>query len=113
MTFSKARTFNPPSDVLQERIDNRVLKMIEAGLEQEARSLSEKYGWECEGLKAIGYQEWRAYFKGAQTLEQTKTRIVKSTKDLVKRQRTWFKRNRHINWFNTPNEVQKFLETKL
>lgn len=104
---------NPPSNVLQRRIDSRVHEMVKAGLEQEVKTLSEKYGWGCEGLKAIGYQEWHAYFEGQQTFEQTKARIIKSTKDLVKRQRTWFKRNPHINWFSSSKEAQKFLETKL
>lgn len=101
---------NPPCDVLKERIVDRVRKMFEAGLEQEVKILSAKYGWECEGLKAIGYQEWRAYFDGIQTLEQTEAKIIKSTKDLVKRQHTWFRRNPHINWFNSQEAAYEFLK---
>lgn len=101
---------NPASEVLQKRVDSRVHEMVEAGLKQEVKALSEKYGWECEGLKAIGYQEWHAYFEGQQTIEQIEARIIKSTKDLVKRQHTWFKRNQHINWFTTPEQVYGFLK---
>ncbi len=104
---------NPPSDVLKELVANRVHRMLRAGLEQEVKALSAKYGWECEGLRAIGYREWRAYFDGIQTLEQTETKILKSTKDLIKRQRTWFKRNERINWFNSPEEAYKAIKNQL
>ena len=45
--------------------------MIEAGLENEVRTLSEKYGWDCEALKGVGYKQWQRYFEGSQTLEET------------------------------------------
>ena len=76
--------------------------MLAAGLEQEAKRLAEHYGWDCEGLKGIGYREWRDYFLGTQTLEQTRDRIISSTVGLAKRQRTWFKRNKSIQWLTTP-----------
>lgn len=83
---------------LRQRVTHRVDNMLEQGLEQEAKSLSGKYGWNCEALKGIGYQEWRDYFAGTQSLETVRGRIIKDTMDLAKRQRTWFKRNKSINW---------------
>lgn len=85
-------------EVLQERVEARVNAMLAAGLEEEVRSLAQTYGWEVEPMKGIGYREWREYFAGSQTLEETKRRIIKSTMDLAKRQRTWFKRNKSIQW---------------
>lgn len=87
---------------LRERIVRRTDAMLAAGLEQEAHGLAEKYGWECEALKGVGYREWHDYFLGSQSSEQTRERIIKSTLDLAKRQRTWFKRNKSIHWFTTP-----------
>lgn len=104
---------NPPDEVLKEQISKRVHKMIESGLEQEVKNLSGRYGWDCEALKAIGYQEWRGYFEVGQTIEQVEARIISSTNGLAKRQRTWLRRNPHINWFNTPKEAQKFIENRL
>lgn len=104
---------NPPSEILKERINKRVRKMIESGLEQEVKNLSGRYGWDCEALKAIGYQEWRSYFEADQTITQVEARIISSTNGLAKRQRTWLRRNPHINWFNTPKKAQKFVENRL
>jgi len=105
------RTLN--RDDLQERIEQRVDAMLADGLEQEVKQLSEKYGWGAEALKGIGYREWQDYFEGTQSLETTRERIIAATKNLAKRQRTWFKRNPDIYW-GTPEElmahVDKFLK---
>lgn len=85
-------------EVLEQRIANRTKHMIEAGLKDEVAQLAEKYGWECEALKGIGYIEWKPFFEGNQTVAETEERINISTKKLAKRQRTWFKRNKSIHW---------------
>lgn len=90
---------------LQERMEHRVDAMLAAGLEDEVKQLSEKYGWEAEAMKGIGYREWKLYFEGDQTLEETRSRIISATKNLAKRQRTWFKRNPDIIW-GSPEEIK-------
>jgi tRNA dimethylallyltransferase len=90
---------------LTERITKRADAMLAAGLEAEVEALRRRYGWECEALKGVGYREWQAYFKGSQSLAETRAKIVKSTLNLAKRQRTWFKRNKSIHWFSTPVNV--------
>lgn len=92
----------PDRDELKARIRRRVERMIAAGLEQEVKALSTKYGWQCEALKGVGYRQWQDYFLGSQSLEQTRDRIISATVNLAKRQRTWFKRNNSIQWFSTP-----------
>ena len=89
-------------DKLLERIESRVDRMLEDGLEKEVKQLSERYGWDCEALKGIGYHEWKEYFQSNQSLEDTRARIIKDTLALAKRQMTWFKRNKSIHWFDTP-----------
>lgn len=98
---------------LNARIAKRVDQMIDNGLEQEVRTLSEKYGWGCEALKGIGYQEWKLYFEGSQSFDQTKQRIIKNTLSLAKRQRTWFKRNKNINWICKTDEMIELITTFL
>ncbi len=88
--------------VLHQRIAERVDAMLEQGLEQEVKALADSYGWGCEALKAVGYSQWQNYFSGDKTLEETRQNIVKATRDLAKRQRTWFKRNKSIQWLITP-----------
>lgn len=99
--------------VLDERITRRVDAMIESGLADETKGLAAQYGWECEALKGIGYKEWKDYFNGQITLEETRRRIIKSTQDLAKRQRTWFKRNSSIQWLDDPSEVVEIVTTFL
>lgn len=87
---------------LQERISQRVDSMFTDGLQAEAKRLADTYGWDCEGLKGIGYREWQNYFAGTQSLQITRQRIISATQALAKRQRTWFQQNKSIHWFNTP-----------
>lgn len=87
---------------LRANIEQRVERMCRRGLRPEVTALVGKYDWDCEGLRGIGYREWRDYFEGRQSLRQTKVKIVQSTLKLAKRQRTWFKRNREIVWVEEP-----------
>lgn len=89
-------------DRLRERVERRVDNMLKAGLEQEVQAIAEQYGWDCEALKGVGYAQWKDYFLGTQTQAETRTKIIKATMDLAKRQRTWFRRNKSIHWFGTP-----------
>ncbi|HSW37325.1 MAG TPA: tRNA (adenosine(37)-N6)-dimethylallyltransferase MiaA [Candidatus Saccharimonadales bacterium] len=95
---------------LKGKIINRTDKMIKAGLETEVRKLADEYGWGCEALKGVGYQEWQAYFLGSQNLEETRQRIIRDTLHLAKRQRTWFKRNKSIHWFNIPVDQSRIVD---
>jgi tRNA dimethylallyltransferase len=95
---------------LNNQIEKRVDVMIANGLEMEVAGLAERYGWDCEGLKGVGYSQWHNYFQGEQTLEQTRQMIIKATKGLSKRQNTWFKRNKSIHWFTTPVNWQDIAE---
>lgn len=89
-------------DLLKQRIIDRTDAMLAAGLEQEVQGLYEQYGWDCEALKGVGYAQWREYFEGSQTLSETRQKIIKATLDLAKRQRTWFKRNKSVQWLDAP-----------
>lgn len=92
-------------EVLLQRVTNRTDAMLAAGLEDEVRQLAGTYGWNCEGLKGVGYSQWREYFEGTQSLEETRQKIIKATMDLAKRQRTWFKRNKSIHWLTSEDKT--------
>jgi tRNA dimethylallyltransferase len=94
---------------LDKQIEQRVDQILAAGLEQEVRGLSKKYSWDIEPMKGIGYREWREYFESSQSLDHTRARIISATKNLAKRQRTWFKRNPDIQWFNSANAAYIFI----
>jgi tRNA dimethylallyltransferase len=105
-------------EVLEERVIKRVDAMLADGLEAEVRALAGRYGWDCEALKGVGYAQWQGHFSGTQSLLETRQKIIKATLDLAKRQRTWFRRNKSIQWFTTPvnwhevvDSVTTFLDT--
>lgn len=98
-------------DALNKRIAQRVDAMISAGLEAEVRQLVKRYGWDCEALKGVGYAQWRGYMEGQNSLDETRQKIIKATQDLAKRQRTWFKRNKSIQWFTTPVNQTQIVES--
>jgi tRNA dimethylallyltransferase len=102
-----------PREELRDRITKRVDTMLAAGLEQEVRELSNKYGWDVEPMKGIGYREWREYFESTKTLAQTQERIISSTMKLAKRQRTWFKRNNSIQWTDNRESIVDIATTLL
>lgn len=98
---------------LEKQITVRVDQMLNDGLEAEVRALSKKYSWQTEPMKGIGYREWQLFLGGKQDLVQTKQRIITSSLQLAKKQRTWFKRNKSIHWLNDPAQapilVKEFL----
>ena len=79
-----------PRELLYERINQRVDKMIEDGLEEEARSLMEYK--ELPALQTVGYKEFFDYFDGKYTREEAIEKIKQHTRNYAKRQVTWFKR---------------------
>jgi tRNA dimethylallyltransferase len=98
-------------EVLEQSIITRIDTMLASGLENEVRGLAERYGWDCEALKGIGYAQWQGYFSGAQSLPETRQKIIKATFDFAKRQRTWFKRNKSIHWFSTPVNMEHVVDS--
>ena len=100
----------PERDELRSRIEARTDAMLAAGLEDEVRRLKDRYGWNCEALKGVGYAQWKGYFEGTQSLDETRQKIAKATLELAKRQRTWFKRNKSIHWLTTPVNWQDLVD---
>lgn len=93
-------------DELNKRIEQRIEQMIKQELEEEVDKLLDTYNWSDPGLSAIGYQEWRPFFEHHTTVEEVKAQILKNSRTYAKRQKTWFKRNKSIQWVNSPSEAQ-------
>lgn len=79
----------PDRKVLYDRINQRVDRMLQDGLEDEALSLYPLR--HLKNLKTVGYQEWFDYFEGKINREQAIENIKKNTRHYAKRQMTWFK----------------------
>lgn len=98
---------------LKQRIENRTQDMIDRGLEVEVKNLSKKYGWQSPAMTAIGYREFQPNFAGMQTLQETIELINRNTFLYAKRQRTWFKRNKSIQWLSDPRQAVDLVTTFL
>ena len=87
-----------PREELYDRINTRVLTMVEEGLENEVKSL-EAYA-HLNALQTVGYSEWKDYFEQKISKEKVIDNIQQNTRHYAKRQMTWFKRDPAITWFN-------------
>ena len=97
---------------LEKKVSKRVKKMIKQGLEKEAEDLVKKYGW-VPALQTIGYQEWKEYFRGKINKNKVKDLIILHTKQFVKRQMTWFKKDKRIIWVDNYREAKKIINSNL
>jgi tRNA dimethylallyltransferase len=98
---------------LESNIYRRTQNMIKKGLEAEVRELAHKYGWAIEPMKGIGYREFRDYFEGNIDKQDLINQINKDTLKLVKKQKTWFKRNKSIQWLANREEFVEVATTFL
>ena len=88
-----------PRSALYERIDRRVSIMLEQGLVEEIQNLlSSGIPEKCTAMQAIGYKEFVAALDGRCTIEEAADEVRKSSRRYAKRQLTWFRRNKAMNW---------------
>lgn len=86
-----------PRPDLYARINQRVLNMVEEGLEQEVKSLA---GFSAlNALQTVGYSEWAPFFRGEYALDRVIELIQQNTRHYAKRQLTWFKKDPEIKWY--------------
>ena len=103
-----------PKEELHANINLRVDKMISDGLVDEVKSL-EGYR-DVNALQTVGYSEIFEHLDGKMSLETAIEEIKKNTRQYAKRQMTWFKKDREINWINAKqtsgilNIAQKFVQ---
>ena len=86
-----------PREQLYDRINQRVLTMLEDGLEAEVKSLAAFT--HLNALQTVGYSEWLGYFEEKDTKELVVEKIQQNTRHYAKRQMTWFKKDPSIQWF--------------
>ena len=87
-------------DKLYERINARVIRMMEDGLLEEARAL-----WpnrHLQALNTVGYKELFDHFDGNCSLEEAVQKIQQHTRNFAKRQLTWWRRDGDIQWRRPP-----------
>jgi len=85
-----------PRERLYDRINDRVLRMMEDGLLQEARELHPFKN--LQALNTVGYKELFDYFDGSCSIEEAVQKIQQHTRNFAKRQLTWWRRDDQITW---------------
>lgn len=95
-----------PREVLYKRIDERVDEMMKAGLAEEAQKLiSLKY---LNALQTVGYKELFDLFENKTSLDEAVDLIKRNSRRYAKRQLTWFRKDKEIQWF-LPDDIEKII----
>ncbi len=97
-------------DLLYKRINKRVDEMIDRGLVKEVESLI-PYRTN-NALQTVGYQELFEYLEGVSNLTDSIENIKRNTRRLAKRQLTWLRRYKQVEYFHKENidDIIKFIE---
>ena len=95
-------------ELIYNRINTRVDKMIEDGLVNEVNGLVQHK--ELNSLNTIGYKEVFKYLDGKSDLENTINEIKKNTRRFAKRQMTWFNSNNNIIWFKVNYKIEDIVK---
>ena len=96
-----------PREELYERINDRVLAMIEEGMVAEAQKVYPMRHY--NSLNTVGYKELFEYIDGNLSLDEAITKIQSNTRKYMRKQVTWFKRDQDIKWFN-PSETKEIIK---
>lgn len=99
-----------PRDILYDRINRRVLKMLDEGLVDEARRVYHLR--ELNALNTVGYKELFEHFDGLTTLDEAVYKIQSNSRRYCRKQQTWFKKDDSIAWFAPQNikEIINYIE---
>ena len=104
----------PPDEVLRANITRRAEKMFDQGIIDETRRLMQTHGERAlAGTAGIIYRIVIKLIKGEITSEQALESFKTADWQYARRQKTWFKRNPHIQWFGSAEEAYKFIAQKL
>lgn len=98
-----------PREELYARINARVIKMMNEGLEEEARSVYPLRRY--NSLQTVGYKEMFDYIDGLCSLEQAVDKIQQNTRHYAKRQMTWFRRDNDIHWLDADIDYEEQIHT--
>lgn len=102
-----------PREVLYERINQRVLDMMAQGLEEEARHVYPlRY---LNSLNTVGYKELFTYFDGLIPFQEAVRQIQSNTRQYMRKQLTWFKKDESVTWFEPDNieDILKYIDYNL
>jgi tRNA dimethylallyltransferase len=89
---------NPPRAALYARINERAARMFDVGLLEETKAARARFGDGCRALSSLGYAQAVALLRGEITLPEAIAAAQQGHRNYAKRQMTWFRRDRQIEW---------------
>ncbi len=99
---------------LAPRIEARVHRMFEQGLVDEVRNLIDQGLLEgTTAQRAIGYAQVISFINGEISLGQAIEETIIATRQYVRRQETWFKRDQRIQWIGEDVSRLPFIQERL
>lgn len=98
--------------ILRHRISLRVEQLINDGVVNEAKGISDKYGWDNEAMKGNAYPIIHKFLQNELTYDDFIKKLIVVDWRLAKRQLTWMRRNTYIKW-GTIHETRRLLSDAL
>ena len=89
-----------PRENLIQNVQTRTATMLKEGLMDEVKNLMDKGLQTWPLMNSVGYKECVQVLQGTLPREELSTAIVHRTMRLAKKQKTWFKKDKEITWYN-------------
>jgi tRNA dimethylallyltransferase len=102
---------DPGRERLYERINQRAAAMFDRGLVEETERLVERYGFECRPLTSLGYAEAVSLLRGECNREEAVAHARQVHRNYAKRQGTWFRRDKEIQWLSGAGVDDEVIES--
>ncbi|MCX5776451.1 MAG: tRNA (adenosine(37)-N6)-dimethylallyltransferase MiaA [Candidatus Firestonebacteria bacterium] len=94
---------------IYDRINKRVDLMLQKGIVEEVKYITDKYGFDIAPLKGLGYKQFTEYLKGNISLEKAIYLTKMNTRHYAKRQITWFKKDSRVKWLDAKEDESVLL----
>ena len=101
--------FDFEKEVLAERVQKRTAAMVNGGIVEEVEAKIKQGFQNWSALQSVGYKETLEFLLSGQNKEWLTQAIQQSTMQLIKKQKTWFKRDSAILWSKQTEELDQFL----
>ena len=97
-------------EALEKRVRLRVQNMIYRGLISEVQKLVDQGLGDFPPMQSVGYKETLMYLRGEVSKEDLVEKIIQRTMGLIKKQKTWFKRDSSIRWYDCETNFKEILD---
>jgi len=99
-------------DNLRKRIKDRIEQFFDNNVVEEAKILGKIYGWDNRAMSGNIYPILHKYIDNEIGIEEAKVEIFYRDWHLAKRQMTWFRRNKNIEWLEL-NQVSSYIHSRM